>query len=69
MNWIESRERFLPLVGKICKENGTAMRIGTNHGSLSDPDYESLWRTGRWNGKQSCLSFLRFARMKVLIRL
>ncbi len=28
-------ERFLPLV-KICKENGTAMRIGTNHGSLSD---------------------------------
>ncbi|KAI9549910.1 1-hydroxy-2-methyl-2-(E)-butenyl 4-diphosphate synthase [Daphnia sinensis] len=29
------RTRFLPLV-KICKENGTAMRIGTNHGSLSD---------------------------------
>lgn len=29
------RERFLPLVN-ICKENGTAMRIGTNHGSLSD---------------------------------
>ena len=29
------RERFLPLV-KICKEEGTAMRIGTNHGSLSD---------------------------------
>ena len=29
------RDRFLPLV-KICKENGTAMRIGTNHGSLSD---------------------------------
>jgi len=29
------QERFLPLV-KICKENGTAMRIGTNHGSLSD---------------------------------
>ena len=28
-------ERFSPLV-KICKENGTAMRIGTNHGSLSD---------------------------------
>jgi (E)-4-hydroxy-3-methylbut-2-enyl-diphosphate synthase len=27
--------RFAPLV-KICKENGTAMRIGTNHGSLSD---------------------------------
>lgn len=29
------RERFLPLV-KICKAHGTAMRIGTNHGSLSD---------------------------------
>ena len=30
---IESR--FLPLVN-ICKQNNTAMRIGTNHGSLSD---------------------------------
>jgi (E)-4-hydroxy-3-methylbut-2-enyl-diphosphate synthase len=29
------RERFTPLV-RICKEVGTAMRIGTNHGSLSD---------------------------------
>ena len=29
------REKFLPLV-EICKEHGTAMRIGTNHGSLSD---------------------------------
>ncbi|MHA6249292.1 (E)-4-hydroxy-3-methylbut-2-enyl-diphosphate synthase [Pontibacter sp. CAU 1760] len=29
------RERFLPLV-RICKAHGTAMRIGTNHGSLSD---------------------------------
>ncbi len=29
------RERFTPLV-RICKEHGTAMRIGTNHGSLSD---------------------------------
>ena len=29
------RERFSPLV-KVCKEYGTAMRIGTNHGSLSD---------------------------------
>lgn len=29
------RQRFIPLV-KICKEYGTAMRIGTNHGSLSD---------------------------------
>lgn len=29
------RAKFSPLV-KICKEYGTAMRIGTNHGSLSD---------------------------------
>tara|TARA_Y100001936_G_scaffold100095_1_gene98406 strand:- start:118 stop:2055 length:1938 start_codon:yes stop_codon:yes gene_type:complete len=29
------RDRFLPLVN-VCKEYGTAMRIGTNHGSLSD---------------------------------
>lgn len=29
------RSKFSPLV-KICKEYGTAIRIGTNHGSLSD---------------------------------
>tara|TARA_B110001452_G_scaffold91905_1_gene75751 strand:+ start:1181 stop:3076 length:1896 start_codon:yes stop_codon:yes gene_type:complete len=29
------RKRFSPLI-KICKDNGTSMRIGTNHGSLSD---------------------------------
>ena len=29
------RERFAPLI-HICKEYGTAIRIGTNHGSLSD---------------------------------
>ncbi len=28
-------KKFTPLV-KVCKEYGTAMRIGTNHGSLSD---------------------------------
>lgn len=28
-------EKFRPLV-QICKDHGTAMRIGTNHGSLSD---------------------------------
>ena len=31
------QERFTPLI-RICKEYGTAMRIGTNHG------YEPLWR-------------------------
>jgi (E)-4-hydroxy-3-methylbut-2-enyl-diphosphate synthase len=29
------RERFTPLV-RLCQERGIAMRIGTNHGSLSD---------------------------------
>jgi len=29
------RERIAPLI-KICKDHGTAIRIGTNHGSLSD---------------------------------
>lgn len=29
------REKFIPLI-RLCKEYGTAMRIGTNHGSLSD---------------------------------
>jgi (E)-4-hydroxy-3-methylbut-2-enyl-diphosphate synthase len=29
------KQRFTPLV-LLCKKNGTAMRIGTNHGSLSD---------------------------------
>ena len=29
------REKFAPLV-KVCRERGVAMRIGTNHGSLSD---------------------------------
>ena len=28
-------DRFIPLI-KICKDHGTAMRIGSNHGSLSD---------------------------------
>ncbi len=29
------REKFIPLV-HVCKQYGTALRIGTNHGSLSD---------------------------------
>lgn len=32
---VRIEEKFTPLV-LLCKENGTAMRIGTNHGSLSD---------------------------------
>ncbi|PIB36480.1 4-hydroxy-3-methylbut-2-en-1-yl diphosphate synthase [Reichenbachiella sp. 5M10] len=32
---VRIREKFTPLV-ELCKIHGTAMRIGTNHGSLSD---------------------------------
>ena len=32
---VRIREKFAPLI-KLCKANGRAMRIGTNHGSLSD---------------------------------
>src|SRR5678809_317624 len=35
------RERFTPVI-RICKEYGTAMRIGTNHGSLSAVSYTHL---------------------------
>src|SRR3989304_7316441 len=51
------RQKFSPLV-KICKEYGTAMRIGTNHGSLSD-------RIMSWYGDtplgmvESALEFVR----------
>ncbi len=53
------RERFSPLV-KICKEYGTAMRIGTNHGSLSDRILSRYGDTP--NGMvESALEFLRIA--------
>ncbi|MGL4993190.1 MAG: 4-hydroxy-3-methylbut-2-en-1-yl diphosphate synthase [Bacteroidales bacterium] len=32
---VKIRERFIPFL-KICKENNTAIRVGVNHGSLSD---------------------------------
>lgn len=53
------REKFTPLVS-ICKEYGTAMRIGTNHGSLSD---RIMSRYGdNPNGMvESALEFLRIA--------
>ena len=51
------REKFEPLI-KICKENGTAMRIGTNHGSLSDRIMSRFGDTP--NGMvESALEFLR----------
>jgi (E)-4-hydroxy-3-methylbut-2-enyl-diphosphate synthase len=51
------RERFTPLV-KICKEHGTAMRIGTNHGSLSDR-IMSRYGDSPLGMVESALEFLR----------
>jgi (E)-4-hydroxy-3-methylbut-2-enyl-diphosphate synthase len=54
------RERFTPLV-KICKEYGTAMRIGTNHGSLSDRIMSRYGDTAI-GMVESAMEFLRIAR-------
>lgn len=54
------RERFTPLV-KICKEYGTALRIGTNHGSLSDR-IMSRYGDTPIGMVESALEFLRIAR-------
>ncbi|MBN8860678.1 MAG: (E)-4-hydroxy-3-methylbut-2-enyl-diphosphate synthase [Sphingobacteriales bacterium] len=54
------RTRFTPLV-KICKEYGTAMRIGTNHGSLSDR-IMSRYGDTPVGMVESAMEFLRIAR-------
>jgi len=54
------RQRFTPLV-KICKEYGTAMRIGTNHGSLSDR-IMSRYGDTPVGMVESAMEFLRVAR-------
>jgi (E)-4-hydroxy-3-methylbut-2-enyl-diphosphate synthase len=54
------RQRFTPLV-KICKEYGTAMRIGTNHGSLSDR-IMSRYGDTPIGMVESAMEFLRVAR-------
>lgn len=54
------RERFTPLV-RICKEHGTAMRIGTNHGSLSDRIMSRYGDTAI-GMVESAMEFLRIAR-------
>ncbi|MBK7888858.1 MAG: (E)-4-hydroxy-3-methylbut-2-enyl-diphosphate synthase [Bacteroidetes bacterium] len=53
------RERFVPLL-KICKEYGTAMRIGTNHGSLSDRIMSRYGDTAH-GMVESAMEFLRIA--------
>jgi (E)-4-hydroxy-3-methylbut-2-enyl-diphosphate synthase len=54
------RDRFTPLV-KICKEYGTSMRIGTNHGSLSDR-IMSRYGDTPIGMVESAMEFLRVAR-------
>jgi len=55
-------ERFTPLV-KICKQYGTAMRIGTNHGSLSDR-IMSRYGDTPIGMVESAMEFLRIARFE-----
>ncbi|HEY8782085.1 MAG TPA: (E)-4-hydroxy-3-methylbut-2-enyl-diphosphate synthase [Mucilaginibacter sp.] len=50
-------QKFAPLV-KICKEYGTAMRIGTNHGSLSDRIMSRYGDTPR-GMVESAMEFMR----------
>jgi (E)-4-hydroxy-3-methylbut-2-enyl-diphosphate synthase len=49
--------KFAPLV-KVCKEYGTAMRIGTNHGSLSDRIMSQYGDTPR-GMVESAMEFMR----------
>ncbi len=56
------QEKFTPLV-RICKEYGTAMRIGTNHGSLSDR-IMSRYGDTPMGMVESAMEFLRIARFE-----
>lgn len=51
------RERFIPFLD-ICRENGTAIRIGVNHGSLSDRIMSRYGNTPA-GMVESCMEFLR----------
>ena len=60
LNRIEAK--FIPLIN-ICKANNTAMRIGTNHGSLSDRILSRYGDTP--NGMvESAMEFLRIAQQE-----
>lgn len=54
------QQRFTPLV-RLCKQHGTAMRIGTNHGSLSDRIMSRYGDTAL-GMVESAMEFLRIAR-------
>ena len=51
------RDRFIPFL-KICRENNTAIRIGVNHGSLSDRIMRRYGDTPE-GMVESCMEFLR----------
>ena len=51
------RDRFIPLLN-ICREHGTAIRIGVNHGSLSDRIMSRYGNTPA-GMVESCMEFLR----------
>ena len=53
-------EKFTPLV-EICKQNNTSMRIGTNHGSLSDRILSRYGDTPK-GMVESALEFIRICR-------
>ena len=53
-------ERFVPLLN-ICKENHTALRIGVNHGSLSDRIMSRYGDTPE-GIVESCMEFLRICK-------
>ena len=54
------KKRLIPLI-KICKKHGTALRIGTNHGSLSDR-IMSRYGDSAIGMVESALEFLRICR-------
>lgn len=54
------KNRFIPLI-TICKKHGTALRIGTNHGSLSDR-ITSRYGDSPIGMVESALEFLRICR-------
>jgi len=55
-------KKFIPLL-KICKEYGTALRIGTNHGSLSDRIMSRYGDTAH-GMVESAMEFLRMCELE-----
>ncbi|WP_291858489.1 (E)-4-hydroxy-3-methylbut-2-enyl-diphosphate synthase [Marinilabilia sp.] len=54
------REKLVPFL-KLCRQNNTAIRIGTNHGSLSDRMMSKFGDTPQ-GMVESCMEYLRICR-------